>query len=202
MRPSAISSRVRLYRSPCPAVRRPPSGAFGFYKALFLVSAIAVLAGCSHDLTGPVAPPAPVSDFSANVVGAVQAPLAGPATLITVPADTVGTTALPPDAVLGLMDKSGTVVAFQWYGLAAPAVGTYNVGFAGNDIAMSLDQSTGAPGSSFDGITGTVTITSSDSNFVSGTFYVAAAAQDTNAQITVVGRFTAQITVQRADSSR
>lgn len=166
------------------------------------VAALAVLAACGRDVTAPVAALAPVSEFSANVAGAVQAPLAGKAALLAVAAETVGSISYPPAAVLGLMDKSGTIVAFQWYGLSAPTVGTYTVGDASGNIMMTLDQPTDAPGSSFDGTRGTVTITSADSSFVSGTFSVAAAALDTRANITVAGRFTARIMAQPLDSPR
>lgn len=159
------------------------------------VAAVVFLGACGHEVSGPVQQVL-TSQFSANVSGAVQSPLAGKAALLASPAGTVGTTPVPASAVLGLMDKSGTVIAFQWSGTTQPAVGTYNIGFLTNDIVMTYDQATGAAGSSFDGTSGTVTITSATTTYVSGTFSAAATAQDIQSKIAVAGSFTAQIVPQ------
>lgn len=165
------------------------------------VTAAAVfLSACAQDLSAPIAPPL-ASEFSGSVAGAVQAPLSGKAALLPIPADTLGTTVLPPAAVLGLVDKSGTVVAIEWDGVTRPKVGTYNIGFASSDIAMNYDQQTGAPGSSFNGTKGTVTITSANGAYVSGTFAVNASAQDTKAQIMVAGTFNAEVRAANAGPS-
>ncbi len=160
---------------------------------LSAVAAIVILvSACGQDLSAPTAP-APASQFSGTVAGAVQAPLSGTAAMLPIAASTIGTTVLPPAAVLGLVDTTGTVVAFEWYGVTTPKVGRYNIGFGSADIAMNYDQQTGKAGSSFDGTRGTVTITAVTDTYVSGTFSASAAAQDTKAAIMVAGTFTADI---------
>lgn len=161
---------------------------------LSAVAAVVFVGACGHELSAPTQQ-LPVSQFSATVAGAFQAPLIGKAALLTSPASTLGTTPVPASAVLGLMDKNGTVVAFKWAG-AVPTVGSYNIGLGSNDIVMAYDQATGTPGSTFDGTGGTVIITSATDAYISGTFFASAAAQDTQARITVSGSFTAQIMPQ------
>ncbi|MGI8510851.1 MAG: hypothetical protein ACR2MQ_16200 [Gemmatimonadaceae bacterium] len=155
--------------------------------------AVVFLGACGHELSAPTQQPA--SQFSATVTGAFQIPLTGKAALITSPAGTLGSTPVPASSVLGLMDKNGTVVAFKWAG-PPPIAGSYDIGLASNDIVMSYDQATGSPGSSFEGTTGTVIISSATDTYVSGTFFAAATAQDTQARITVTGSFTAQVVPQ------
>lgn len=163
---------------------------------MFATAALMVTAACSSDGLTPTEPLLPASQFSATVAGAIQAPLAGKAALLTDSATMMGTTPLPPVAALGLLDKDGAVVAFQWYGVALPPVGSYNVGLDGNNIAMTYDGGTGAAGNRFDGTSGTITVTSANSKQVAGTFTVTALAPDTGARISVTGSFTAQIVAQ------
>lgn len=169
---------------------------------LSVVAAIACfVSACGQDLSAPLQPAA-AGQFSASVAGAVQTPLSGKASLLSIAADTLGTTALPPAAVLGLVDTGGTVVAFEWYGLATPKVGTYNIGFGSAEIAMNYDQQTGNAGSSFNGTKGTITITSVTDTYVSGSFSSSAAAEDTKTQIVVAGTFTAEIMPPTTGSAR
>ncbi|HEV2644499.1 MAG TPA: hypothetical protein VGT98_17435 [Candidatus Elarobacter sp.] len=151
---------------------------------------LALVAACSSgdSVTGPQT----TGQFNAAVTGAVQTSLAGSAALVPVAATVVDSVQVPQHVVLGLVDKGGVaLVAFQWQGTTTVAPGTYKIGQGTGDVAMVFDTGTGAAGGSFDGASGTIVINGVTGGTATGTFTAAATAQDTGAQVTVSGSFTA-----------
>jgi hypothetical protein len=158
---------------------------------ILTAAAVSLITGCAADQT---APEAPTSQFQATVSGAIQAPLQGSAVVFALPPATVDSTQVPPSSILGMADKNTqTVVAFKWQNTLTPTPGSYAVGTDTSSVAMMYDQGTGAPGTTFNGTGGTVTVTSASAESVSGSYSVTATADDTGAQITVTGTFTAPI---------
>lgn len=159
---------------------------------ILAAAAVSLVTGCAAaDQTAP-APPS--SQFQATVSGAIQAPLQGTAVVFALPAATVDSTQVPPTDILGMADRNTkTVVAFKWQNTAALTPGDYAVGTDTSAVAMMYDAGTGAPGSTFSGSAGTVTVTSATDRLVSGTYSVTATADDTGAQISVTGTFTAEV---------
>lgn len=158
---------------------------------ILAAAAISLVTGCAA--SDQVAP-APTTGFTATVSGAVQTPLAGSAVLFALPATVVDSTAVPPSSILGMADRTTrTVVAFKWQNVAALAAGSYPVGTDTSSVAMMYDEGTGAPGSTFSGSAGSVTITSATPQSVAGSYSVTARAEDTGDTITVSGTFTAAI---------
>lgn len=150
--------------------------------------------GCSDSVTDP----GPVHTFHASVNGSIQTSLEGNAGLVTYPATMVDTTHVPPSAVLVLLDKNGgDGIFFEWYGVTAPAAGNYPVGPDLTDVSMMYDPDTGTDGSTYEGTSGTITVTSVDADQVKGTFSVTATAEDTGAQITLTGDFTSPIMLEQ-----
>lgn len=159
---------------------------------IIAAAAVSLMAGCSA--TDKLAAPPPSTDFQATVSGAIQAPLSGSAVLFALPATTVDSTNVPATNILGMADaKSPTVLAFKWQNTATVAAGTYTVGSDTSLVGMMYDEGTGAAGSTFDGTAGTVTVTTATAQTVTGSYQVTATAEDTGAQITVTGTFSAPI---------
>jgi len=158
---------------------------------ILAAAALSLVTGCAA--SDQVAP-APSTGFEATVTGAIQAPLSGSAVLFALPATVVDSTPVPPTSILGMADKSSqTVVAFKWQNVAALTAGSYPVGTDTSSVAMMYDQGTGAPGSTFSGSSGSVTITSATAQSVAGSYTVTARADDTGQTITVSGTFTAPV---------
>lgn len=159
---------------------------------ILAAAAVSLVTGCAA--TDAVSPPAPASQFQATVSGAIQAPLAGSAVVFALPAAVVDSTQVPPSSILGMADRSSrTVVAFKWQNTAALAPGAYAVGTDTSSVSMMYDVGTGTPGSTFSGSSGSVTITSATGQLVTGSYTVTATADDTGAQISVTGTFSAPV---------
>jgi len=153
-------------------------------------AAFSLVTGCAEQ----TAPAEPASQFQATVSGAIQAPLQGTAVVFALPAAMVDSTQVPASNILGMADRdTKTVFAFKWQNTAALTPGDYVVGTDTSAVAMMYDAGTGAAGSTFSGSSGKVTITSATDQLVSGTYSVTATADDTGAQITVTGTFTAPV---------
>jgi hypothetical protein len=162
--------------------------------AAFVAATLLTTAACRDNATDP----GPAHTFHVRINGGTQTSLEGDAALVTYPATVVDTTHVPPSAVLVLLDKNGaTGVFFEWYGVTAPAGGTYPVGLGLTDVSMRYDLDTNADGSTYDGTSGTITVTSADADEVRGTFAVTATAEDTGAEVTLTGDFAGPIMLEQ-----
>ncbi len=161
--------------------------------ALALAVAIVPLAGCASDTTSPLA----TTSFSATVSGSVQATLSGPAQVELLPATIIDSTTVPASALLGLVDHGGSsVVTFQWAGTSKIATGDYKVGTDTASVAMIYDTGAGTPASTFEGQSGTLTISSMVNGVARGTFSVSATSQDSSATVKLSGSFVAPVVTQ------
>jgi len=168
-------------------------------KLLRCHAAIAALALCSATsacgVDSTATAPNTNGQFSAIVATSSQLSLAGAAGLISLPATGQDSSAVPASALLVLQDKKSTAqLGFEWSGTAMPSPGTFAVGATDTDVAMAYQDSTGAV---FDGIAGSVVVTSVANGIVSGTFSVTATPSDTTGtSASISGVFKARTVTQ------
>jgi hypothetical protein len=151
------------------------------------------LVGCSSDSS--VTAPDTTGQFSAIVATTSQISLDGAAGIISLPATGPDSSSIPASALLILQDKkSSAQLGFEWSGIATLSPGTFPVGGTDTDVAMAYQDSTGAV---FDGVSGTVIVTSVVNGVVSGTFSVTATPSDTTAHAaSISGTFKAPTVTQ------
>ncbi|HXF24102.1 MAG TPA: hypothetical protein VN602_06265 [Gemmatimonadaceae bacterium] len=157
------------------------------------LSLAATLTACGAD--SAITAPDTTGQFSAVVSTGSQISLTGQAGLLSLPAARSDTTAPPPSAILILQDKKTSAqMGFQWVGTALPAAGTYSVGAGDLDVAVAFVDSAGAV---FDGVGGSVTLSTVSNGHVTGSFSVTAQPSDSTAQTaTISGNFNALVVVQ------
>jgi hypothetical protein len=160
--------------------------------ALAILTAIS-LSACSADSTATA--PDTTIQFSAVVSTTQQLSLAGTAGLISLPATGADSLSVPASALLILQDKkSAAQLGFEWTGTDIPATGTFQVGSSDSDVIMAYQDSSGAV---YDGVGGTMIVTSVVDGVVSGTFSVTAAPSDTTGHTaSIAGVFKAAAVTQ------
>lgn len=167
--------------------------------SMLLAALIVTAAACASDTADITSPSSPqnAGSFSAAVTGATtgSTSLSGQAGLVILAAPDTATDPRPESVVLFLQDgTTDAQIGFEWFGTGALTTQTYRIGAADTDVALGYIA---ADGSVFNGISGSIVISSVANGVVAGAFSGNAIAADTTGRtVSISGTFKALTTRQ------